>query len=205
MEVAMLTYSTRARGGVAHALKLSEHLRGLGVEVSLHTLSRNDDRGFTEFYRDTNVPFSVYGFDWDDDVVLRLENMIQSYMNGLPKDADVYHAQDCVGGTALHMLKQKGGLAAPTFRTVHHIDDFAEPRLFEFEKRAVRLADHRFVVSEYWRNAFSAITDWSRSWRTMEWTWTTSFPFPSGGTIRRRSCSWAGWSLAKVWNSWSCR
>ena len=138
---------------MAHALKLSEHLRKIGVEVSLHSLSRNDDRGFTEFYRDTYVPFAVYGFDWDDDVVLRLENMIQSYMNGLPKDADVYHAQDCVGGTALHRLKQKGDLAAPTFRTVHHIDDFAEPRLFEFEKRAVRLADHRFVVSEYWRNA----------------------------------------------------
>ena len=153
MKVAMLTYSTRARGGVAHALKLSEHLHGLGVEVSLHTLSRDDGDGFSEFYRDTIIPFAVYGFRWVDDVVLRLENMIQAYVDGLPTDADIYHAQDCVGGTALYRLKQNGVLSAPIFRTVHHIDDFAEPRLFEFEKRAVSLAEHRFVVSEYWRVA----------------------------------------------------
>ncbi|MCJ7489002.1 MAG: MSMEG_0565 family glycosyltransferase, partial [Thermoplasmata archaeon] len=43
MEVAMLTYSTRARGGVAHALKLAEHLATRGVDVTLHSLAREDD------------------------------------------------------------------------------------------------------------------------------------------------------------------
>jgi glycosyltransferase involved in cell wall biosynthesis len=38
------------------------------------------------------------------------------------------------------------------FRTIHHVDDFAEPRLFKFEKQAVAHADYRFVVSKYWKD-----------------------------------------------------
>ena len=153
MKVAMLTYSTGARGGVAHALKLSEHLLELGVDVTIHTLSRNDPQRVDGFYRKTEVPFEIHGYGWEDDVMARLGNMIDAYVEGLPRDADIYHTQDCVGGTALHRLHEGGALAAPIFRTLHHIDDFAEPRLYEFEKRAIRHADHRFVVSEYWRRA----------------------------------------------------
>ncbi|UCE45126.1 MAG: glycosyltransferase [Methanobacteriota archaeon] len=151
MKVVMLTYSTKARGGVAHALKLSEHLRGIGVDVSLHTLMREDVDEAEEFYRDTTTPYMVHRFKWEEDVTARLQNMIRSYTIGIPKGADVYHAQDCVGGTALQIMKGNGELSAPTFRTVHHIDDFAEPRLFEFEKRAVDHADRLFVVSNYWQ------------------------------------------------------
>lgn len=152
MKVAMLTYSTKARGGVAHALKLSGHLRAAGLDVTLHSLARSDDeRAAQRYFRDVDVPFEIYPYEWHDDVMVRLDRMIDAYASNLPVDADVYHAQDCVGGTALARLRQAGRLEAPIFRTVHHVDDFAEPRLFEFEKRAVRQADHRFVVSEYWR------------------------------------------------------
>ncbi len=82
----------------------------------------------------------------------RLENMISAYSSNLPSDADIYHAQDCVGGTALMRMKDEGRISAPVFRTIHHVDDFAEPLLFEFEKRAVANADHRFVVSQYWKD-----------------------------------------------------
>lgn len=154
ISVAMLTYSTRARGGVAHALKLSEHMAAAGMDVKLYSVARDDDdeaqRGY---YRGTRVPFDVLTYTWDDDVMTRLERMIDAYCSNVPRDHDVYHAQDCVGGTALARMKGSGDLGAPVFRTVHHIDDFAEPRLFEFEKSAVGLADHRFVVSEYWRDA----------------------------------------------------
>ena len=151
MKVAMLTYSTKARGGVAHALKLSEHLKAAGVDVTLHSLARSDDEAAAGYFREVDVPFEIYRYDWHDDVMVRLERMIDSYVSNLPPDADVYHAQDCVGGTALARLKREGRLDAPVFRTVHHVDDFAEPRLFEFEKKAVRHADHRFVVSDYWK------------------------------------------------------
>lgn len=152
MRVAMLTYSTRARGGVAHALKLAERLGRRGADVTLYSLARSDDdvagRGY---YRPVDVPFKVFRYDWHPDVMTRLDRMIQAYERGLPTDADVYHSQDCVGSSALARLKDSGKISAPVFRTVHHVDDFAEPRLFEFEKRAVAHADHRFVVSQYWK------------------------------------------------------
>jgi glycosyltransferase involved in cell wall biosynthesis len=154
LEVAMLTYSTRARGGVAHALKLAEHLTTKGVNVTLHSLAReDDDQSLQGYYRGVGVPHDIYPFEWHEDVMIRLERMIDAYVTALPRDADIYHAQDCVGGTALYRMKSDGRLHAPVFRTVHHIDDFAEPRLFEFEKVAVRHADHRFVVSSFWKDA----------------------------------------------------
>lgn len=153
ISVAMLTYSTRARGGVAHALKLSERLMDAGVDIVLYSLARDDELGQDAFYRETSVPTRISRYTWDEDVMTRLERMITAYVEGVRRDHDVYHAQDCVGGSALARMKDIGVIDAPVFRTVHHVDDFAEPRLFEFEKRAVGLADHRFVVSEYWRAA----------------------------------------------------
>ena len=152
MKVAMLTYSTRPRGGVVHALKLTERLRNLGADVTLYSLVRSDDRSSTQgYFRDVSAPYVLLSYDWHPNLVTRLEHMIESYSNGLPRDADIYHAQDCVGGTALARMKAKHVISAPVFRTIHHIDDFAEPRLYEFEKRAVANADHRFVVSRYWQ------------------------------------------------------
>ena len=148
----MLTYSTRPRGGVVHALKLSERLRRLGADLTVHSLARSDDEdALAGFFRDVDVPYRIYPYEWHPDLMVRLERMIESYMDNLPADMDIYHSQDCVGGTALARLRSEHRLSTPIFRTVHHIDDFAEPRLFEFEKRAVALADYRFVVSSYWK------------------------------------------------------
>ncbi len=154
MRVAMLTYSTRPRGGVVHALKLAERLSTLGADVSLYSLARSDDPvSLQGYFRSVKVPYEIFAYEWHPDLVTRLERMIESYSLGLPRDADVYHAQDCVGATALARMKSKGFISAPIFRTIHHIDDFSEPRLFEFEKRAVGLAEHRFVVSKFWQKA----------------------------------------------------
>jgi glycosyltransferase-like protein len=154
LKVAMLTYSTRPRGGVVHALKLAERLRARGADVTLYSLARADDRAAgSAYFREVSVPFKVFQYSWSPDLIERLERMIESYARNLPTDADIYHAQDCVGGTALARMRAEGMITAPIFRTVHHVDDFAEPRLFEFEKKAVAHADYRFVVSKYWRDA----------------------------------------------------
>ena len=137
-----------------HALKLSEKLRSLGVDITLHSLAKADDpKGLRGYFRKVDVPFEIYGYEWHPDLVTRLERMIESYASNLPRDCDIYHAQDCVGGTALARMRAKGLLKAPIFRTIHHVDDFAAPRLLEFEKKAVSSAEHRFVVSQYWKKA----------------------------------------------------
>jgi len=152
ISVAMLTYSTRPRGGVVHALKLAERLSSKGADVKLYSLARSDDpSALSGYFRKVNVPYKIFEYEWHPDLVTRLERMIDSYSFGLPRDASIYHAQDCVGGTALARMKAKGLLSAPIFRTIHHIDDFSEPRLFRFEQKAVSLAEHRFVVSKYWQ------------------------------------------------------
>jgi glycosyltransferase involved in cell wall biosynthesis len=149
----MLTYSTQPRGGVVHALKLAERLRALGVDITLHSLARADDTDSMKgYFREVSVPFSIIPYVWHRDLITRLENMIDSYVKNLPRDADIYHSQDCVGGTALDRMRARGIISAPVFRTVHHVDDFAEPRLFEFEKRAVANSRNIFVVSKYWRD-----------------------------------------------------
>ena len=150
----MLTYSTRPRGGVVHALKLAERLRARGVDIILYSLARADDTAsMSGYFREVSVPYRIFPYQWRPDLVERLERMIEAYSKNLPSDADIYHAQDCVGGTALARMKDDGTVSAPVFRTIHHVDDFAEPRLFEFEKKAVAHADQRFVVSRYWKDA----------------------------------------------------
>lgn len=150
--MAMLTYSTRPRGGVVHALKLAERLRALGIDITVYSLARMDDSPSSAgYFRSVSVPYEIFQYEWHPDLITRLERMIESYSANLPKDMDIYHAQDCVGGTALAHMRAKGEVSAPIFRTIHHVDDFAEPRLFEFEKRAVAHADYRFVVSRYWQ------------------------------------------------------
>lgn len=135
-----------------HALKLAERLRLLGADVTLYSLARLDDpKAKRGYFREVKVPFEIFEYEWHSDLVTRLERMIEAYSKGLPRDADIYHAQDCVGGTALARMKSKKLIGAPVFRTIHHVDDFAEPKLFEFEKKAVAHADYRFVVSEYWK------------------------------------------------------
>jgi len=148
----MLTYSTKPRGGVVHALKLAERLAKNGVDVTLYSLSRSDDEdSLSGYFREVDVPYEIFPYEWDPDVLTRLGRMIRTYVEKLPRNLDVYHAQDCVGGTALHRLKEQGEISAPTFRTVHHVDDFAEPSLFRFEEEAVSKSENRFVVSEYWK------------------------------------------------------
>ncbi len=139
-----------------HALKLAERLRGLGVDVTLYSLARKEDLDARAgYFRPVSAPFRIIPYDWRPELIDRLESMITAYRGGLPRDMDIYHAQDCVGGTALHRLKADGLVRAPVFRTIHHVDDFAEPRLYEFEQRALGYADQRFVVSRYWQEVLA--------------------------------------------------
>ena len=152
MKLAMLTYSTKPRGGVVHALKLAERLSAMGVDITVYSLARSDDRtGQVGYFRKVSVPFKIIPYEWHPDLMTRLHRMIEAYSENVPRDLDLYHAQDCVGGTALARMKSQGMISSPVFRTIHHIDDCVEPSLLEFEKKALGSAEHRFVVSRYWQ------------------------------------------------------
>lgn len=155
MRVAMMTYRTLPRGGVVHSSKLAEYLLKLGVEVELFSLfDMNEYTGIKniEFYRPLQVPCQIFSFKpKSKNVITYVNQMIKEYTKNLPKDFDLYHTHDCVGGNALYVMKNKGFLRSPTIRTVHHIDTFRSKKLLDFQEKAVRYCDHKMVVSRYWQ------------------------------------------------------
>ena len=152
MKIAMLTYSTRPRGGVVHALSLAEALQRKGIDVRLFSLRRRDQQDKTSgFYRPTNVPSTIFEFDWSEDIKERLRSMTEAFMESLPRDLDIYHAQDCVCDTALQLLVSERGIKPPTVRTVHHVEDFPDQYLAKCEMMALRGDTMKITVSSFWQ------------------------------------------------------
>ncbi|UCF07414.1 MAG: MSMEG_0565 family glycosyltransferase [Thermoplasmata archaeon] len=155
MRVAMMTYQTRPRGGVVHASKLAEALAKQGVNVelfSLFNLKQKKKKEEVRFHRPLSVPSYIYGFDPKSNNAVKLTNqMIGLYVKNLPKDFDIYHTHDCIGGNALFKLRDKWNLPAPTVRTIHHIDSFSINKLNEIQERGILACDQKMVVSKYWQ------------------------------------------------------
>ena len=152
LRIAMLTYSLRPRGGVVHALEVSEALARRGHEVELFALGRPGE----EFFRAPRVPATIVRHDehdgpFDD----RIRRMIHVYGEGLAEPLaagrfDVVHAQDCLSCNAA--LELRGLVAAgPLIRTVHHVDDFRSPSLIECQDRSILEPDAVLCVSRPWR------------------------------------------------------
>ncbi len=147
-----MTYSTKPRGGVVHALNLSDALAELGNEVHLFSLKKKGEKPFPHgFYKETHIPFDIYSYNSTGRTVGDVRRMIDAYIKRLPLDFDIYHTQDCVGANALYELKKSKELKAPTVRTVHHVDEFRGKTLTEFQERSICLLDERIAVSKYWK------------------------------------------------------
>lgn len=155
MRVAMMTYRTMPRGGVVHSSKLAEYLSRLGVEIELFSLSDTNNEGGgrdVNFYRPLKVPCNIFSFrPKTKNVINYVNQMINEYVENLPRDFDLYHTHDCVGGNALYILKKKELIRAPTIRTIHHIDTFRSKKVLDFQERAVKYCDYKMVVSRYWQ------------------------------------------------------
>lgn len=134
MRVALLTYSTRPRGGVVHTLHLAEALAERGVDVHVWTLGRGGD---TTFFRPVDPRVTVHAVpfpDPDDDVgrrILRSIEVLGNDLSPLVASYDVVHAQDCISANAALPL-------GACLRTVHHLDTFTTPELVACHDRAVR-------------------------------------------------------------------
>ncbi len=140
MRIALLTYSTRPRGGVVHTLALAEALVRAGVEVDVWSLARGGDTGF---YRAVDprvglrlVPFPDHeGESVGDRIVRSISLLRQAFC---PSRYDVVHAQDCISANAVdHPV-----------RTVHHLDSFTTPQLVACHARALRDPVAHLTVSD---------------------------------------------------------
>jgi glycosyltransferase-like protein len=141
MKVALLTYSTKPRGGVVHTLALAESLAGLGVEVDVWTLGRGGD---TAFFRPVAgnvgvraVPFEARDGEPVGDRIMRSIDVLAGAFGPRRGDYDIVHAQDCISANA----------AMPCVRTIHHLDHFTTPQLAACHERAVVEPAYRICVS----------------------------------------------------------
>ena len=152
LRIAMLAHSTNPRGGVVHALELSEALTILGHEV---TLLAPDARG-TGFFRQTRCnTVAIPVAPANPDLTVMVEQRIDDYVNYFAKagtrDFDLFHAHDGISGNALATLKEQGCLDGFA-RTVHHIDQFIDPQLMRLQARSITAADLHFTVSRKWQS-----------------------------------------------------
>ncbi len=130
MRIALLTYSTKPRGGVVHTLALAEALAAAGQQVTVWTLGRGGDTGFFRPV-DPRVKLAVVPFpdgEADEGVGPRILRSIACLRAAFAPDAyDIVHAQDCISANAVDRC----------VRTVHHLEQFTTPELATCHERAI--------------------------------------------------------------------
>lgn len=153
VRVALLTYSTRPRGGVVHTLALAEALARRGADVTVHTLDRSGDGTFyrpvADDVRTVVTPVRASEDESFTDRILRSIAVLGEAVD--PTAHDVVHAQDCIAANAV------GGRCV---RTVHHLDAFTTPALVACHARAVTEPAHLVCVSH--AVAAEVARDWGR-------------------------------------------
>ncbi|MEO3810267.1 MSMEG_0565 family glycosyltransferase [Sphaerisporangium sp. B11E5] len=139
MRIALLTYSTKPRGGVVHTLSLAEALAAAGQDVTVWTLARGGDGGFfravDRSVGQVIVPFRDIPGESVGDRVLRSIAAMRAAFD--PRGYDVVHAQDCISANAVEEC----------VRTVHHIDHFTTPELIACHERAIARPHTHICVS----------------------------------------------------------
>ena len=138
-KIALLTYSTRPRGGVVHTLALAEALAARGQEVTVWTLGRGGD---ASFFRpvDPRVRLAIVPMPDvpDEGVGSRILRSIAVLRAAFTPEAyDVVHAQDCISANAVDRC----------VRTIHHLDEFTTPELAACHERAIVRPYARICVS----------------------------------------------------------
>ena len=147
----MLTYSVKPRGGVVHAIALSEALAARGHEVELFAVGPPG----AAFFRAPAVPANVVPHVAPDAPFdARIAATIAAYRDGLRARLaggrfDVVHAQDCISANAALALRAQGAIPH-VVRTVHHVDDFRSPSLVECQRRSIAEPDRVVCVSRAW-------------------------------------------------------
>jgi len=152
-EIALLTYSTKPRGGVVHTLALAEALHALGAPVRVVALG-DPAAGFFRPVRApvTIVPGPSGESSLEDKVAASIEAMTQALGT---VDAPVLHSQDCISARAAARVRDAGA-PVTVVRTVHHVDDFTSQVLLDCQVAAILEPDAVFVVSDVWRHQLAA-------------------------------------------------
>jgi glycosyltransferase-like protein len=153
--VALVSYSTRPRGGVVHTLSLAEAMVRQGMQVEV--LSLGDPAA--GFYRPVRAPYRLFPAPaplptLEQRVFASIDTLEQG-LAAASQDVDILHTQDCISARAAARVRDAGA-DVRVVRTVHHVDDFTTPALVECQRRAILEPDELVVVSKEWRRRIGA-------------------------------------------------
>lgn len=148
--IALITYSTRPRGGVAHTLALGEAMHALGQDVLIVGLGDVDSGFFRPVAAPTHVVQApIVNGGLEEKVDANIDAM-ENALTDIARRYCVLHTQDCISARAAARVRDAG---APVIvvRTVHHVDDFDTEKLMDCQRQAILEPDVVFVVSHIWR------------------------------------------------------
>lgn len=150
--VGMVTYSTKARGGVVHCLAVAEALHQIGYPIHVYALGDPD----TGFFRAVSVPHTIFPAPEPADTLeQKVWDSTLALQNGLldaDRLPDILHAQDCIAARATVTVSRLGNLPVRVVRTVHHVDDFTSAVLVDCQRHSILDPDHLLVISRYWQD-----------------------------------------------------
>lgn len=148
--VALVTYSTKPRGGVVHTLAVAEALHAQGQPVRILALG-DPEAGF---FRPVRAPYTIYPAPADlptlEERVFAAIDALEAGLGAAAGDYDILHTQDCIAARAAVRVRAAGH-PLTVIRTVHHVDDFSSQVLVDCQRQAILEPDVVLAVSEYWR------------------------------------------------------
>ena len=158
LRIAMLTYSVKPRGGVVHALEVSEALARRGHRVELAALARPGEA----LFRSTALPLHVVRHVPLDDA--RSTSASRRCSTPMPtacgRSSRPVATTSCTPRTACRRTPRwrcaTRAWSTSVIRTVHHVDDFTSPSLIECQDRSIVAPDRVVCVSRPWVERLAA-------------------------------------------------
>ncbi len=147
--VALVTYSTRPRGGVAHTLALAEALHALGQEVLVVGLGDPDAGFFREVAAPTHIVRAPTVAGGLEEKVAANIDALEVGLTEVARTFPILHTQDCISARAAARVRDAGA-PVRVVRTVHHVDDFESQVLVDCQLQAILEPDQILVVTKIW-------------------------------------------------------
>lgn len=153
--VALVSYSTKPRGGVVHTLSLAEAMVEQGMHVRVVSLGDPE----IGFHRPVRAPYTLLPVPEPlptlEERVFASIDALEQGLTAVADGVDILHTQDCISARAAARVRDAGA-DVRVVRTVHHVDDFTTQALVECQRQAILEPDQLVVVSEDWRSRISA-------------------------------------------------
>jgi glycosyltransferase-like protein len=157
LAIGLLTHSVLPRGGVVHTLELAGALARRGHAVTVMAPAE-PGQGMFRLPGSAEAPVGVALLPTGPihgTLVQQVRQRIDAISRGLPQvlamgGFDLLHVHDSLGGNALADLTDSGHALPPWVRTIHHLDEFREPQLNEWQARAWSSAGAIGCVSDTW-------------------------------------------------------